>query len=181
MVTAMMAPTAAPALRRVAVNSLRRRRLRAMAVFLASYLAFWFAFGMGAVAVLLALDAALDTVLPPAVDRSLVPAALLLVAAGYELTPRKLRFLRACHLSLALPPTGRRADAACARFGARHAGACLGSCWALMLAMSAAGHRGLLLVVLVTAVVAAQKVLVVGTRLGLPVAAALVVAALAVA
>jgi predicted metal-binding membrane protein len=177
MVTAMMVPTAAPALRRVAVNSLRRRRHRAMAVFLAGYLALWFAFGLGAVAVLLALDA----VLPPAVDRGLVPAALLLVAAGYELTSRKRRFLRACHLPFALPPTGRRADAACARFGVRHAGACLGSCGALMLAMSAAGHRGLLLVVIVTAVVTAQKLLVAGTRLGLPVAATLVVAALAVA
>jgi predicted metal-binding membrane protein len=173
----MMAPTVVPAVRRVAFDSLRRRRLRATTVFVGSYLALWLAFGAAVVAVTTAVDA----VLPPSVDRRLVPVALLLVAAGYELTSRKRRFLRACHLPVALPPTGRRADAACARFGARQAGACVGSCGPLMLAVSVAGHGGVLLMVLTAAIVAAQKLLVVGTKLGLPVAVVLLVASLTLA
>ena len=174
MVLAMMVPTVVPAVRRVAFDSLRRRRLRAMGVFLAGYLALWGAFGV----VTIALIGALDAVLPQSVGRALVPVALLLAAAGYELTARKRRFLRACHLPAALPPTGWRADAACVRFGARQGRACLGSCGLLMLAMTAAGHGALLLVVLVSAIVAARTLLVVGTKLGRPAAAALLVASL---
>jgi predicted metal-binding membrane protein len=172
MVLAMMVPAAVPAVRRVAFDSLRRRRLRAMTVFLAGYVALWVAFGLATIALITAVDAV------PAVDRGLVAAALLLVAAGYELTSRKRRFLRSCHLPAALPPTGWRADAACARFGVRQACACLGSCGLLMLAMAAAGHGALLLVVLVSAIVAARTLLVAGTKLGRPAAVALLVASL---
>lgn len=173
MVLAMMVPTVVPAVRGVAFDSLRRRRMRAIAVFLAGYLALWGAFGL----VTIALIGAVDAMLPQAVDREL-PVALLLVAAGYELTSRKRRFLRACHLPAALPPRGWRADAACVRFGARQGCVCLGSCGPLMVAMTAAGHGALLLVVLVSAIVAARTLLVAGTKLGRPAAGALLVASL---
>jgi hypothetical protein len=47
-----------------------------------------------------------------------------------------------------------------------------------MLAMAAAGHGALLLVVLVSAIVAARTLLVAGTKLGRPAAVALLVASL---
>jgi predicted metal-binding membrane protein len=103
------------------------------------------------------------------------------VAAGWELTAAKRRCLRACHRTLPLPPDGWKADAACARFGLRYGWACLGACWALMLAMAIAGHASLLLMLVLTVIVVAEEGLVKGTRLGRAAALVLVVAAAMVA
>lgn len=141
MTVAMMGPAALPGIRHTARNSLRWRRRRAAAEFGLGYLAVWV--GYGAVVLLL----------PP------VPVGVaLLVAAGWQLTPYKRRWLLACHRGRPLPPTGPRADRAAAGFGLRVGAACAGSCWALMLvAVSApmgpgwpAGLAGLVLTERVT-------------------------------
>jgi predicted metal-binding membrane protein len=116
MVVAMMGPAALPGIRHTARNSLRWRRGRAAAEFGLGYLAVWV--GYGAVVLLL----------PP------VPVgAVLLVAAGWQLTPYKRRWMLECHRGRPLPPAGPAADRAAAGFGLRVGGACAGSCWALML------------------------------------------------
>ncbi len=170
MVVAMMVPTAIPMTRYVAFNSLRHRRGRAIAWFLAAYAAVWVAFGMivAEIAVRVTRTRALAHV-----HRNIVLAVLLAVAAGYELTAAKRRALRACHRTIPIPPRGWRADAASARLGWRHARACVAGCWALMLVASLAGHHVLPIMVLVTVIVVAQKWLVIGTKVGLPVALAL--------
>jgi predicted metal-binding membrane protein len=121
MVVAMMGPAALPGIRHTARNSLRWRRGRAAAGFGLGYLAVWAGYG----AVVLLLPAA-------------PVGAALLVAAGWQLTPYKRRWLLECHRARPLPPTGLAADRAAAGFGLRVGGACAGSCWALMLVMVAA-------------------------------------------
>jgi predicted metal-binding membrane protein len=172
MAPAMMLPSALPAARHVALNSRWRRRQRASAVFVVTYLAVWLLFGLVVVSV------AGWAHLPTGASWPLVLA--LVVAAGWELTAVKRRCLRGCHRTVPLPPDGWKADAACIRFGLRYGWSCLGACWALMLPMALAGHASLLMVVL-TAVVVAEEGLVKGTRLGDAAALILVAAAATIA
>ena len=173
MAPAMMLPSALPAARHVALNSRWRRRQRGGAVFAGAYLAVWLLFG------LVAISLARLARLPEGAGWPL--AAALAVAAGWELTAAKRRCLRACHRTLPLPPDGWKADAACARFGLRYGWACLGACWALMLAMAIAGHASLLLMVVLTTIVVAEEGLVKGTRLVGAAALVLVAAAATIA
>jgi predicted metal-binding membrane protein len=148
MVTAMMLPTALPAVRHVASNSLRARRPRAMATFAVVYLAIWV--GFGALALLL-------SPLWSSLDPAAVLTACLALAAGWQLTAAKRGALRDCHLPTPLPPRGRRATAGVIRFGARNGLACVRSCWAMMLAMAVATSAPAFWMVAVTGIVATEK------------------------
>jgi predicted metal-binding membrane protein len=129
MALAMMLPAALPAASHVAVNSLRRRRGRAVSEFLAGYLVLWLGFGV----VVLTGLAALPT------DRAVILlAAALGVATAWEISPAKQWALRRCHRATPLPPTGWRASVGATRFGVLHGGACVASCWPLMLVMAVA-------------------------------------------
>jgi predicted metal-binding membrane protein len=169
MATAMMVPPALPAVRRVAMDSRWRRRQRAGATFIAAYLAVWALFG------LLAVSAARWAGLPAGAGWPL--AAALAVAAAWELTPSKRRWLRAGHRSVPLPPDGWKADLGCASAGLTYGRACLGAGWALMLPMAVAGHAGLALTVVLTVIATAEEVLVNGTHLTGAAALVLVTAA----
>lgn len=166
MTLAMMGPSTVPAVRRVAFDSLPRRRSRAISIWLAAYFAVWLVFGTVATGFATFGERV----------RWALPGALL-VAAAYELSRRKRRALRACHVTVPLPPNGRKADIACARAGVRHGTACVEACWALMTAMAVAGHGSLLLMVLLSTIIVAQRWLVVATRLGPHVAVILVATA----
>lgn len=148
MASAMMLPSALPAVRHVAVNSLSWRRGRAIAQFLATYLAVWVAYGVLALGVI-ALAGHV---------RGAVPLAVALaVAAAWQLTGHKLQALRACHRGSPLPVRGWRASAGVVRFGLRNGGACLGSCWAIMLVCAVATSGRLLWMLALTALVCAEK------------------------
>jgi predicted metal-binding membrane protein len=158
MAAAMMLPSVLPAARAVALTSRWHRRQRALVVFTGSYLVMWTLFGIvvSTVLVLIGADA----------GGPWLGAAALVAAAAWELSPQKRRSLRACHR---LPPSGNdgwSADLACARAGLRHARACLGACWALMTAMLLVWTAGLLVMVVLTAVISAEKLLSAGPRLG---------------
>jgi predicted metal-binding membrane protein len=174
MSTAMMVPAALPAVRHAALTSMWHRRRRVVALFLAPYLGLWLGFGIVALASVGWLRRALD------VGSLTLLIVVLVAAAAWELTPMKRRSLRACHLFAPLPPRGLTADAACVTAGLRYGCRSLAGCWALMLTMAVAGPRGLLLMAFLTVVIAAQKVLVRGTRLGRPASVALLGAAAAV-
>jgi predicted metal-binding membrane protein len=149
MSAAMMLPAALPALAHVGINSLRRRRRRAMALFAVVYLGIWLAFG--------GLVLALSPLWAP-LDEALALAVTLAVAAGWQLTRWKLVALRACHRAVPLPPFGRRADAAVVRFGVRNGSACVGSCWAAMLVMGVASAGAMLpAMVVLTPLVTIEK------------------------
>jgi predicted metal-binding membrane protein len=87
-------------------------------------------------------------------------ATVLLTAGAFQLSPLKLACLRACRSPLGFLlghwSAGRRGSLA---LGWSHAAYCLGCCWALMLVLVAAGAMGLRWVLLITAVVAAEKLL----------------------
>lgn len=130
MAVATMLPPAMPAVRHVAVNSLYWRRRRATVEFLLVFVGIWVAFDL---VVLGALSRWGWGASPAAA------AAALAVAAIWQLTPLKRRAMLACHRARPLPPHGWRATAGVADFGLRHGGACLGSCWAMMLTTAFVG------------------------------------------
>ncbi len=125
---AMMGPAALAGVRHTGLNSLRWRRRRAMAEFATTYLAVWMAFGV----VVLAADGLLG------MHGSAALAVVLTAAAMWQLSPLKRRWLRDCHRSVPLPPSGLAADRGALRFGLRNGRACLGSCWCLMCVMTVA-------------------------------------------
>jgi predicted metal-binding membrane protein len=165
MSTAMMVPATWPAVRHVGLNSLRWRRQRAIAEFLAAYVAVWVAFGLLALSALAVFDGWLagDVIL----------AAALGVAAAWQVLPYQRRFLRACHRTVPLPPRGWLAAAGCVRFGLRQGRACLGACWPLMLVMAVVVHHSVLWMVALTAIVATRKLLPRSERFSRPLACAM--------
>jgi predicted metal-binding membrane protein len=174
MSTAMMVPAALPVIRHAALTTMWRRRQRVVALFVAPYLGLWLVFGILALAIVDWGRGVLEA------GRPTLLVVALVAAAAWELTPLKRRSLRAGHLLAPHPPRGLRADAAAAGAALRYGYWSLAGCWALMLAMAVAGPEGLLLMVLLAVVIAAEKVLVRGARLGRPASVALLGAAVAV-
>jgi len=172
MTTAMMGPATLASVRHTGLNSLRWRRNRAMAEFSAAYLAVWAAFGV------LALAAAARV---PAAASMATLAVVLMAAAAWQLTPVKRRWLRACHRSVPLPPSGWRAEWGALRFGLRNGLACLGSCWCLMLVMAVAPGGQLLWTTGLTVTITSEKLLARQGRATRFAAAALAFAAVAAA
>jgi predicted metal-binding membrane protein len=156
-----------PAVRHVGLNSIRRRRQRAMAVYVAAYMAVWVAFG------LLALELVGSSRAAGATERQLVVLALAIMTA-WQLTRWKRRAIVACRRTVALPPAGVRADLACARFGMLQAWRCMIACWPVMLLMVVVGHQ-LLLMILLTLIVVAEERVPKRDRLILPLAGAFAV------
>jgi predicted metal-binding membrane protein len=135
MALAMMTPTAMPAVHHVAGKSLYWRRRRAAVEFLAVFLGLWIVFSFLALSPLSSWGPAGSTfAFPIAVG----------AAALWQLTPLKLRALRACHRSRPLPPRGWRATAGVADFAFHNGVACLASCWVMMAAAVISGSGRLL-------------------------------------
>ena len=87
-------------------------------------------------------------------------AAILLAAGVFQLSPLKQACLRACRSPLGFMLGHWRAGLRGSLvLGWSHAVYCLGCCWALMVVLVAAGAMGLAWVLLITAVVAAEKLL----------------------
>jgi predicted metal-binding membrane protein len=175
MVVAMMVPVTLPAVRYVGLNSMRRRRRRAMAVYTAVYVGAWTLFGVTA----LGADHLLRVHL--GLGEHVLLALALVTAAVWQLTRAKRRALFACGRTVALPPLGRRADAGCARYALLNAWRCIRSCWAIMAVMVAVGHSSLVWMVALTALVFAEELTVRGRRVTRPAAALLLAAAAGVA
>jgi predicted metal-binding membrane protein len=175
MVVAMMVPVTLPAVRYVGLNSMRRRRQRAMALYTAGYVGAWALFGVTA----LATDHLLRAHLGLADD--LVLALALAAAAAWQLTRAKRRALFACGTTVPLPPRGLRADVGCVRYALLQAWRCIQSCWAIMLVMVAVGHASLVWMVALTALIVAEELTVRGRWVTRPAAVVLAAAAGAVA
>lgn len=137
MTVAMMVPGTVGMVRRLALDSLFRRRQRNATLFTSVYVAAWIAFA----AALLVGERAIQLVAPTFDLRTTVLLTVGLVgAAVWQTTPVKARLLNACHLRTPLAPRGRAADLSVVRYGVLHAKACIGSCWAIMLVMFVGGH-----------------------------------------
>src|SRR5687767_4006285 len=158
MMTAMMLPSALPMISLYGATQRGAGGARAkgvpVAVFTAVYLVVW-----GASGVPVYLAHTLLMTLPGSAFGYGV-AVILLAAGAFQLSPLKQACLRACRSPLGFLlghwRAGRRGSLA---LGWSHAIYCLGCCWALMLVLVAAGAMGLQWVLLITAVVAAEKLL----------------------
>jgi predicted metal-binding membrane protein len=173
MMAAMMLPSAAPAVRLFGRAAMRPALT---AAFVAGYLAAWVGFGLVAYA-LYRLVAGLHLGVL-AWDRSgpWIAGGAVLAAAAYQLTPLKRICLRHCrsplHILLARWRPGRLGAL---RMGAEHGGYCAGCGWALMLVLFAVGIMSVFWMLVVAAVVFAEKVLPGGERVSRAVAIGLAV------
>ena len=169
----MMVPVTLPAIRYLAFNSFRSRRSRAMAIYVVVYLLAWLAFGVFAMK--LVSIAGLVGMTRPA-----LAIVTLFAAAAWQLTPRRRRALLSCRRAVPLPPSGWRADAACARFAVQQAQHCMMVCWPVMLLMAVVGHQLFAMIVL-TALVTAEEQAPWRERLFAPMAVAFLATAVVIA
>jgi predicted metal-binding membrane protein len=166
MMAAMMFPSIAPMVLTFRTLQGRRREqgLRVPAgvtgLFVGGYLGVWAASGLIGYAVLKegrALDGGLF-----AWDSAgrWVAVAVLVAAAVYEFTPLKRACLVRCRSPLGfLMGSWRDGSAGALRMGAEHGAWCLGCCWALMAALFALGAMSLAWMLLIGALIAAEKLL----------------------
>ena len=141
MTAAMMLPASLPAVQAVPVIGTRLRSTGAGLAVFAAFLAVWAAFGLGAFLGDMVVHRLVDATPWLAARPWLVEATVLAIAGLYQFAPRKRHDLEACRHpgAHATSPTLHGA----ARFGVRHAFACVGSSGALMLLMFGEGFGGL--------------------------------------
>ena len=143
----------------------------------AGYLLVWTMFSL----LMTLLQRALgDTVITPMMTlrSSITAAALLLIAAVYQLTPVKEVCLSSCRSPITFIMRRMRLDAAGAfRLGIEHGLYCVGCCWALMLLLFAGGIMNLWTITALMVVVLLEKLAPFGVRTRLVNAAALMAGA----
>ncbi len=166
MMAAMMFPSAAPMV--LTYRNLHRGRRAqgqiipagATAVFVAGYLAVWAASGMLAYLLLRAGRAWDGGLFAWGRAGRWTVACLLLAAAAYEFTPLKLVCLRRCRSPIGfLLGSWRDGRAGALAMGAEHGAWCLGCCWWLMIALVALGAMSLTWMIVVSALITAEKLL----------------------
>jgi predicted metal-binding membrane protein len=136
MVAAMMLPASLPTIRVVDAA------IGHQTTFLVSFAAIWTTFGLFAFAGDFVVHQIVDATPWLAARPWLIEAGVLAMAGAYQLSPFKRRSLAACRHPVALLATTTRRFQAF-ELGAAHAVDCLGSSWALMLLMFAAGFANL--------------------------------------
>jgi predicted metal-binding membrane protein len=164
MMAAMMLPSATPMLAFYA--GVRRNAMAAgkpgphAAVFASVYVLLWAAVG---IPVYLASRAVEAAVVASSTVADLQPygfAVVLLAAGAYQLSPLKQACLRVCqHPFIFLISRWRSGYFGTLRMAWLHAVYCIGCCWALMAVLVAAGAMALPWLLLVAAVMTAEKVL----------------------
>jgi predicted metal-binding membrane protein len=173
MVVAMMLPTSLPlvALFRTLIRG-RPGRTRLTVLLIAGYLAVWTLFGI--------LVYCGDWILHGAVEQStgleanVVPfigAGTLLMAGFYQFTPLKYHCLEKCRSPLSFVTEhwrGSREQSQSFLLGAHHGLFCVGCCWSLMLLMFAVGLGSLGWMLVLGAVMALEKNVSWGRKIGAP-------------
>lgn len=165
MMVAMMLPSAAPML--LTFDRLERSRRQennggrnATLVFVAAYVTMWVGFAVAATAsqwILLALG-----LITPMIESAsvLLTAAALAVAGAYQLSPWKDACLHECRTPMGFLITEWQPGYRGAwRMGLKHGLYCLGCCWALMLLMLVLGAMNPFWIVILTVVIAAEKLM----------------------
>jgi predicted metal-binding membrane protein len=168
MMAAMMLPSAAPMV--ALYGAVHRHADRTgqggipTVLFGLIYVFAWLLFGIPVYAAQLAVD---TFVAGSPMVAGLLPYALavvLVVAGVYQFSPLKTACLRACQSPLGfLMARWRAGYIGTLRLGLAHGLYCIGCCWALMVVLVAAGAMGLHWVLLIAALVAAEKLAPGGT------------------
>ena len=165
MMAAMMFPSIAPMVltfRRIQVGRDSAARTGgSTGVFISGYLVVWAASGLLAYSAL-KLGRSLDSAGLLAWHRGgrWLAAGVLLAAAAYELTPVKAACLARCRSPLGfLVGRWRGGRGGALRMGAEHGGWCLGCCWMLMVGLFALGVMSIVWMIVVSILIAAEKLL----------------------
>jgi predicted metal-binding membrane protein len=179
MMAAMMLPAVSP-VASLYVRSFERPGGLRLAEFTIGYLLVWAAIGLPAFGVALAADSLAMTV-PGAVRWTAV--GVLLAVAVYQLTPLKRLCLKHCRspLSQLLHYAGYQGKLRDLRVGGHHGLYCAGCCWPLFLLLVAVGTMNLVAMLVLTAVIAAEKLLPHGLAISRAVAAGALALAVAFA
>ena len=167
MMAAMMLPSATPM---IALYGAVRRTFTQTgqkglptALFALLYLTVWLAFGVPVYAASVVVETATD--IYPAVA-GFMPYALVVVLLGagaYQFSPLKQVCLRVCQSPLGfLMGRWRPGYRGTIRMALEHAAYCVGCCWGLMVVLVAAGAMALHWVLLIAALVTAEKLLPLG-------------------
>jgi predicted metal-binding membrane protein len=159
MMAAMMLPSVAPTM---ALYSRMTRTRSALAplMFGAGYLVTWAAAGLAAFVLANIANWAGGHALAWDHAGRWVAGATLVVAAAYELTPLKDVCLGKCRSPLGfLLGCWRDGRSGALQMGVRNGAWCVGCCWALMAALFALGVMSVGWMVLVAALIAAEKIL----------------------
>lgn len=179
MIMAMMLPTTlslSGAVERIVAD--RPHRLRVLALLYLGYVAIWSAFGL--------LAHGLHTLLLSGVARMpamigngwLIGAATLACAGAFQFSKLKHRCLEQCRTPLSFVIghwRGCAPEREAFALGLRHGLFCVGCCWALMLLMFVVGAGSLGWMLVLACVMAIEKNLAWGRRIGAPLGAALLV------
>ncbi|WP_340376229.1 DUF2182 domain-containing protein [Streptomyces sp. SS7] len=178
MMTAMMLPATAPVAALYA-RTITVHRAARMVVFTAAYLLVWAAAGLPAYALAVGLGRAARL---PSAAGTAVAAAVFAVSGVYQLTPLKDRCLARCRSPIGLmlryaAYPGRSRDL---RAGAHHGAYCLGCCWSLMVLLAAFGVMNVWAMVVLAAVITAEKLAPAGRLVARAVGIASIVLAVAV-
>lgn len=169
MMLAMMLPAAAPViLLYVRAGAAQGAARPATGAFLAGYLAVWCVFSLVAAALQDVLQRS-GVLAPMTMDASAkwLSAAILVAAGLYQLSPLKESCLARCRNPASfLSRHYRPGRAGAAGMGAIHGGFCLGCCWLLMALLFVGGVMNLTWIALLTLLVAGEKLLPGGRRVG---------------
>jgi predicted metal-binding membrane protein len=157
MMAAMMLPSLAPTI--ALYSSMTRRRGPSLPLlFTTGYLLVWGVAGLGAYGLFGLGKSLFDGDLAWRTGGRWLAAAVLAVAAIYELTPPKDICLGKCRSPLGFLLGGwRDGRSGALRMGSKLAGWCLGCCWALMAALFALGVMSVTWMAFVAALIAFEK------------------------
>jgi predicted metal-binding membrane protein len=157
MMAAMMFPSLAPTTALYA-RMTRQRGLDRALLFTGGYLLVWGLAGLAAYGLFALGRSLLGDVLAWHAGGRWLAAGVLAGAALYELTPLKDVCLSKCRSPLGfLLGTWRDGRLGALEMGSRHAGWCLGCCWALMAALFALGVMSLTWMAVVAALITLEK------------------------
>jgi predicted metal-binding membrane protein len=153
MMAAMMLPSTSP----LVLLYGRQANTTGSTLLMAGYLLVWAAVGLAA------YGTDMQIMDPP--DGAV--AGVLIAAGVYQLTPFKSACLKQCRNPVDFLVTHWHSGRIGAlRLGAEHGAYCVGCCWALMVVLVVAGAMGLVWVIAIAAVIAAEKLLPAGQWLG---------------
>jgi predicted metal-binding membrane protein len=166
MIAAMMLPSSIPLVRLfVAASRTQPHPGRALAAFLAGYVAVWSAFGAAAFVMDLGVHRIVDSVGWLHAHDWAIGGSVLALAGAFQFTRLKDACLKTCRRpSQFMLRHYRRGIAGGFELGARHGAFCVGCCWALMLVMFAAGVASLVWMALLTVVMVHEKTRPAGRR-----------------
>jgi predicted metal-binding membrane protein len=159
MMAAMMFPSLAPTVALYTTMTRRRGPGRPL-LFTAGYLLVWGTAGVGAYGLFELGKSLFGGALAWHTGGRWFAAGVLAVAAIYELTPLKDVCLAKCRSPIGfLLGTWRDGRLGAVEMGSKHAGWCLGCCWALMAALFALGVMSVVWMAFVAALIALEKTL----------------------